>query len=413
MMSVSLGQFLRLQDEFTAQAEAGTLTESRLSELARTKVRDNDGPETSAGMHWIAKHPQLFAQVVRNPFAFLIEHLGIDADIGEVVVVVPGILALLDDRRRRAYIEVACVRRRPCNNGWINAALEVGIDREFLREVIMLRLHIAQPAEHSLGALMYDAFVAFLLDGHKAIASNQPGWSAWNEGGTSPWDLFDADSFEEVVAFCAERSPVSIIVGQRQLLTRLPVDRVNALVTQAASRLSSLAGIAGSANELLPTVQLDLARRISSEEYETHHCAKFLFTMLLAQPPEGIPGLFREFVPKIESLSEPAVAYRIAFICMRYPCYAVAAEVLRPVVVNHLLAIGCIGTVKEGSYRGRRQLEVRVGNVTYVRARNAHRHSPEPGEVVIFDPSESWPLGPRVRAVHFYPTDGRSIEFGE
>lgn len=69
------------------------------------------------------------------------------------------------------------------------------------------------------------------------------------------------------------------------------------------------------------------------------------------------------------------------------------------------------GDIEEGSYvrRGQtlRQMQVRVGQKTYVQDRNQHRYSPRKGDRVLYRAASGRQLTPNVTSVLFIPINGQ------
>lgn len=221
--------------------------------------------------------------------------------------------------------------------------------------------------------------------------------------GFNAWSVLTAGELVEALAICAEKAPNRTIGSRANMLRRLPVHAVDAIIAEAVGRLTSVRDIPDAEMGRLSVEERKrLAERFVALEfsYESRPTAQFLLRLLTELPHEERRAFYTGTVDRLLAEMDPASLYAT------WRQLGLTEPSVEDRLRARLDAAGYwVGTIKCGpSPRGGTQWTVTYPNhrITYVEDRGNHRYFPGEGDLVMFR-YQGRHLTPTVVAVSFVP----------
>lgn len=381
-----------VREGLNAAAKAGTLTPEMLTEALYT-IEDG-GPgciPDSIGAMWILEHPAEFAQAVGDVHAFLEANMDMGYDFIARVLQCITLLKYVPEAAREDFICRAFAKRGHIGRYFVRAMYELGFSREFIADLIILRLRAITP-ENLKCANTLDDFLGYAGAEHHEGSAN------------APW-LVLGDRLMEALRICAEKSPARTLKDSSAFGLWLSPEEVKEIRVAAANRLENLAGPANVLMSLPVDTLLALIRRTKKVSGDDSNAAVVLAKLAMLQE-EGFMAEIRPLLDQFYVFVLYRAVQLVAKECLSPAlCAPLTAECER-----RLLAAGYLyGRIEEGTFldrksgRQRRQMQVKAGGMTYVPDRSSHRYFPQVGDQVVFKPGRA--LTPKVTAVIFVPVD--------
>lgn len=399
------------RERLTLAATEGTLTETMLHEAVQLVVEGprSDGPPESIGCQWICTHIAEFKQVVKDPVAFMWQHLG-NSYFAPLVVLHAELLQLLPEVGRASYVREAIMRHGAWNMGWIKASLEAGVPQGELAEIVLDRL---------MATTVKEGCVNFLSDflrygcGHVERMNSlgsEGDRRRWLLEESTPWSVLDTGQFADAIHICVAKAPAEVLAQYDRIQLRLDDETLQRVMTMAAYKIDHVCCPA-----VLRTLPIDdrlaLVRRIKTVDVHAQVVtAQFLVEVILIR---GIT-LYEEVLPVFQQMNAAAVYRNIYSMLVdaekKGGQQKIIADDLERLLADWCRAEGYyFGVIEESTYtnprtkQSQQQKGVQNGGITYVQDRMQHRYFPKVGEAVLYKPSQGHRLTPWVTSVMFYP----------
>lgn len=442
----------RIRDQLDEAAANGTLTAELLGEAVDTI--DDAGYETipsSVGMDWIWRNSKALAENISDVPGFFRAHLDNSYITGAIHS--EELLRLIPEEEREQFVREVLFRHTPANNGWVEAAINAGVSREAVAEMVLEKLRRSQVIsgvwtfiehdflEYGAGRVERASSLRDFLQHRLApgeaerIAGEMQQTPGVERVGTSLaagmslldddpwqwrfaeeptlWSVLDDEQFVEALRICIGKSPNLLFSGRRvnetitltqKLRMRLSPEQLEAVLMEAAGKLESLDGVnLDELDRLSPTVQLEIARRTGGGSLD------FVVRLALMLGFKNCGyELCEEFSEQFAS-GHSATNYRRLWGKLQKAEHKVMASHIEERLLKRLEADGYVlGQATEGKYFNRKlgrecsQMQVRDERETYVQDRYQHRYHPAEGDWVLFD-KRGHQLTPRVVSVIFIP----------
>lgn len=391
-----------LLGNMTKAAEAGTLTEDQISAAMRIIFDDGDYIDRAIGTMWITDHPVLFGKVVSDVDAFLRAHFHVYQMV-PVVLICSGILGLIPEEKRVNFVFDAYLAHGARNDGWINAALKVGVSRMDIAEIILAKLEMMNVTSGNMDFLEYGSGMVY----HDRLDDRD-----------TPWSMLSDEQLNQAAQICARKAPSSVLMYLGKLGLRLSKEKVAALRVLAVQHLPSVCGLSLSTVQKWPSdlQQIVFDRLVvelttpCEESRGRENVVHLVIYWLLQKDHVEAQKLFGQIKPSLDRM-DACMVYRNA----RPQLKALlpegqnetheVAKWLGNQLWDRLWAAGYIlGQVVVGrNPRGEVQYQVVHNGFTYVHDRFAHRYWPSEGDLVIFSSERASFLTSTVRLTTFVP----------
>lgn len=417
---------LKIMQRLSALADDLVLNQRHLSEAVWQYDDHMQYIPESVGTTWIIDNADDFARNL-DAEAFLREHFDAPHCL-ELILLYPEVLKLVAEAKREMFVHDAYVRCGARNEGWIRAAIEVGITKQTIATTIKDHLERVPAMDPDSG--IHTAFHEFFegSTGHVKVdkrlraeelrylpaaeCAAAPDYrDLWEFEPNTAWEVLGEEDFLGIARLCAEKAPHLVLQNRWQLARKLSPEHVQEICVAAAERVPSGLHQRLEDLQLLPIdVRVRIAKRITVRPHgnDASITAKFLADLLLSMDlPQAIA--FYEQIDCTLSAINAAVLYRATWKLRHEASKRRTADWLDGVLQDRLKADGyVIGTIEEGQHtdrhgRARRQWQVGYDGLTFVQDRHQHRYYPKKDDAVLFRPAAGARLTPKVIAVMFIP----------
>jgi len=448
------------RDEFVAKIDDGTATHADMMNFML--LIDSCGHETvpsSVGMEWIWGNPARFAEIVGNVDEFVHE-VCVLLDLAEAepaentweiqqlryrffrsFIGNRDLLGLLSPKMREEFVTEFYPRHGAHNNGWISAALRVGVSRETIAHAILTKLRnteVVRGMASSIGDFV--RFGTGLNDApvHSALWSLgitrdemsvlRPAIEADPTNGIAevtrrlalgivprqdqftgfpefdPWWVLTNQELEEALLICAAQVPGETMtaIGHAAIAKRLDARAKERIQMAVLNSMTSLDGVSIETIErnLSLTGRVMLAMRLAAGPHEWLRTitAQFLFRIMVELDRSKREAFWVETVERLIVGTSPATLYRTwRQLKLEEPDVEITLR------RNLEAANYAIGTVRRGQNpKGGTQWMVEIGRFRFVEERNQHRYFPTDGDLVVFS-TNGRHLTPTVIVTTFTP----------
>lgn len=391
---------VKLIESLTAAAAKGALTVNEIDKVVRTYYDDRDYIDESIGTTWICQNPGLFQGSVPDALAFFRAHLE-TPHCTELLLLRSEILRLVPESERLAFIREAYLKNGARNYGWIDAALEAGVPREAVADLLLEKLRAAtadRDQEYNYATAARD----FIEYGNGDSYRNPP------------WSMLDDARFLEAVRICAEKTPRTVFSRLEKIRRRLDEATITALRLEAAKRPGAIGELPYEELRRLPyETQFAMVEQLRPDDASVK-AVRLIVNVLMEGTVAAIEPLCARLDPILAKI-DPVVCYRTTWKDRQESQNRHVAAWFEEKFKGHVRLAGYrIGTVTTGTYADRRsrsprrQMQVVADGRTYVQSRYQHRYFPGTGDTVIFYPGRGHQLTPLVTAVMFIPAHNDS-----
>lgn len=389
----------------------GTLTPERLRQAILSV--DNDGYEGipwSRGMRWIANNQACFLHVLRqagtNAAEFFRDHflLGDEAMgfYANQVLACTTVINSLLPWRRGVFVRDVLIFGRAIDHRWLKSVLEAGVSRSLLGEIIVEKLRCDDV--HKGDSVVNFTVHEFLGRGSGHVVRYGDNRPFFNGPALTYWNVLSDDQFWQAMQICARKVPAKFFAGAEynsgltladRLRARLCDEQVEELLAVAAANLTDWHGCTPSGLLQLPDDVLKMhMRRIGTVQPELI----IQMVLRLASKEEGLDVLneFRDALSVRVSAERLVDAYRQVAQLLISSSHHVLLPIIRQRLESAIRNHGwVVGVLSEGTHRGRTQVQLQHGGVTYVVFRqsleSSHRcYYPAPGDLVAIDLKDHW-----------------------
>jgi hypothetical protein len=377
-----------------------------------------EGMPSSYGMDWIYKHIQQFLELLEEHSLsveeFFRDHFS-NRYIGGILHSDLLLLTLGKPAERTAFVREVFLAVGAPNQGWLYVALDSGINKADLAEMILEKVRSAPVVRSSIWSwLRHD----FLVHGSGRVFSNSVG-HVFFESGMTYWSILSDEQLHEAMQVIADRMPNELFGGPHvnervtlayKIAGRLGRDMTLALLERASHNLTSLDGVQPYVLDEMPLdAQLRVARRLLPQR---HYGCQWVVQMATQRGSyNGGLALIKEFTGQFAFAG--LHDYKAWYVAQNAADrdQSLLDEIGRIIRLSLEQQGWMIGTITEGQHRDQRQLQVTVpgerGTIRYVKDRYQHSYhdtyiSPAAGDIVAFRPEVARELVPnRVRAMSF------------